>query len=271
MQVIDTEALLRILHDFYNLTGIKTCFYDATGKELCFYPKKYGDFCALLRNDPQMNARCEQCDKQAFAVCKKMHKQYLYTCHAGLQECISPILQENEIVGYIVIGQAKSNASTEFFSLLERLPSEQMTNLQNAYARLPAIDSEKLLSATRILDACTGYERLKTLAVRQASPIDLQMDKFIRDRLNEELSVPLLCSKFHLSHSELYAIFKEYFDSTPADYIKKCRLSHACKLLKETALPVHKIATRCGIPDYNYFSKVFKRAYGTSPREYRRS
>ena len=45
----------------------------------------------------------------------------------------------------------------------------------------------------------------------------------------------------------------------------------ACDLLRNTEDRVSDIATEVGIPDYNYFTKVFKKAMGVTPREYRKS
>jgi YesN/AraC family two-component response regulator len=69
---------------------------------------------------------------------------------------------------------------------------------------------------------------------------------------------------------EIYEIFKNTFNSTVADYVKKCRLKKAAELLKETSYSVNLIADKIGVPDYNYFSKIFKVAYGISPREFRK-
>ena len=67
-----------------------------------------------------------------------------------------------------------------------------------------------------------------------------------------------------------YSIFKEYFNSSVADFVKNRRLNRACALLRETELPVNRIAEQCGIPDYTYFSKTFKKYFGMSPREFRK-
>ena len=231
--------------------------------------KKLTDFCAILREDESMALHCKSCDKQAFATCRKTHKQYVYTCHAGLLECISPICYENAIIGFILLGQIKSDETADFAKIENKFPAHLRERLRQAYANLPVTPFDKLSSATRILDACASYEHLKNLVKTNENKIDAALERYVRNNLSQPLSVPLLCSRFHLSHSEIYAVFKEYFDVTPAEYIKKSRLSHACELLKETALPVNKIAVQCGIPDYNYFSKVFKRTYGVAPREYR--
>lgn len=269
MQTYDLQKMQDLLQDFYNLTDIKLCIYDNAENELCFYPEKLSAFCALLRSDKEMDARCKNCDRHAFSVCKKTREQYVYTCHAGLLECVSPILYGERIIGYIVLGQIKTHEQADFSRIEGKLPEALRQQLAERFEMLPAMDLKKINSAMRIVDACTGYEYLKGLVKATENKIDVLLDEYINKRLSEDLSVQILCSAFRLSHNEIYSIFKEYFQATPAEYIKIRRLNHACDLLKETALPVHKIAKQCGIPDYNYFSKIFKRYFGVSPRAYR--
>jgi AraC-like DNA-binding protein len=270
METYNLKKMQELLHDFYYLTKIKICIYDHGGNELCFYPEKLTPFCALLRKSEVMDERCRACDRLAFSQCRKTHRQYVYTCHAGLLEGISPILYDDQIIGYIAVGQIKADEERMTATLLEEFPPDERKTLSELYRRLPVTEPEKITSAMRILDACTGYEYLKGLVRNAEKQIDLRIAAYVNDHLNEELSVRSLCSEFHLSHSEIYTIFREYFNATPAEYIKSRRLSRACRLLKETDLAVSEIARRCGIPDYNYFSKIFKRTFETSPREYRK-
>lgn len=272
METNHQETMLQLSKDFYNLTNIKTCIYDADGNELCYYPEKFSSFCSLVRQNEELDRRCKECDRHAFSVCKKTHKQHVYICHAGLLECVSPILHGEQIVGYIAIGQIKPNVQTGFLELEESktIPQTLQTELAEEFQKLPAIHLEKLRSAMRILDACAGYEYLKNFLHDGKNQIDKQLDRYINERLADDLSVQKLCAVFRLSHNEVYSIFKEYFDSTPADYVKHRRLQHACALLKSTDFPVNKIAKLCGIPDYNYFSKIFKRYFQKSPREFRK-
>ncbi len=271
MKKFEQQSFENLLKDFYNLTGMKTCLYDADGNELCYYPGKLSDFCKILRKDEKMDARCRECDRLAFANCRKNRTQYVYSCHAGLRECISPILFENRIIGFIMIGQINGSDSEAFARVEKELPPELSAELKDAYNRLPLFSSEKLLSAFRVLDACAGYELLKTLMLTKNDPIDSRIDEYIHSNLSAPLSVSHLCSEFHLSRYEIYNICKEYFAFTPAEYIKNCRLAHACNLLATTALPIKDIAERCGIPDYNYFSKIFKSSYKLSPTQYRKA
>ena len=269
MKAIVNAALQTLLQDFYNLTGIKTCLFDAEGNELCYYPPMHSRFCALLRRDAAMDQKCRACDREGFAACRAKRAQHYYVCHAGLRECISPIQYEGQIIGFIMLGQIKESAhpSALTAALIERMGAE----FAKAYEELPSIANDKRLSAFRILDACAGYEHLKSLSILNVPRIDRALEDLVQTNISGSLSVPFLCAKLHLSHNEIYSICKEYFASTPAEYIKNSRIAHAKRLLEESDLPVCEIAVRCGIPDYNYFSKVFKAAAGMSPTAYRKS
>ena len=263
MREYDLAKMQELLHDFYNLTDIKICIYDSTEHELAYYPEKLSPFCRTLREESAMDEKCLECDRRAFAECKKTHRRVVYTCHAGLLECFSPILYGDKIIGYIVIGQIRA----------ENAPHRcgQDENLQILYEKLPVIAMNKINSAIRILDACAGYEYLKTLVTAYDERIDTRMATFIEEHIAEDLSVAALCRTFHLSRTELYALFKEYFSSTPADFVKERRLQKARLLLEQTRLPVNKIATLCGIPDYKYFSKQYKKLFHCPPSNYRRT
>ncbi len=260
MQEYDFQRLQRLLKDFYNLTQIKICLYDSNENEVCYYPEKYTGFCEWLRKDEKLNDLCKKCDKLAFAECKKTKKQYSYTCHAGLLECISPILHNDRIIGYIVIGQIRQKDCSLPFS----------PELVDLYEKLPALPMEKIQSAIHVLEACTGYEYLKKLDIENRRLED-KLNDYIKQNLTEDLSVQALCDQFKMSRVELYDTFKVSFNSTVAEFVKKCRLERALELLRDTNLPINEIAEKCGIFDYNYFSKVFNKTFHTTPRAYRKS
>ena len=262
MYEYDLKRMKDLLYNFYTLTGIKACIYDSDQNELCYYPEKLSTFCSTLRKNPDMDKKCAECDKRAFSVCKRTHKQYAYKCHAGLWECFSPVLYHDNIIGYIVIGQIRAEDAAT-------LPTYLTKELSERYTLLPVIAKKTVSAAFRILDACAGYAYLKALIKSTDNRIETKIEKYIEENLTKDLSVSTLCSIFHLSRSEIYIIFHKYFNSSVADYIKKRRLEKACELLKTTKMPVHKIAKHCGIPDYNYFSKIFKREFGKAPSKFK--
>ena len=58
-------------------------------------------------------------------------------------------------------------------------------------------------------------------------------------------------------------------DTSPVAYLNRLRLEHAAELLRTTGWPVSEIAARCGFPDSNYFTRVFRLSFAQSPRTYR--
>lgn len=53
------------------------------------------------------------------------------------------------------------------------------------------------------------------------------------------------------------------------ELLRTIRIRHACRLLTSTSLSIQEIAGRCGFPNANHFSRVFKKVTGTTPRAYR--
>lgn len=109
-----------------------------------------------------------------------------------------------------------------------------------------------------------NYSRRSYCALVQAC-----MD-YIDFHYSEELSLSLLAERFSASESYLSSLFKKGTKMTVTDYINTTRLRQALVYLNASAKTVGEIASACGFFDANYFSRLFKKYYGVSPRQYRR-
>jgi AraC family L-rhamnose operon regulatory protein RhaS len=75
-----------------------------------------------------------------------------------------------------------------------------------------------------------------------------------------------------LSSRQLERLFHQFFQVTPNQHLTDTRLSRAQELLaSDISLSINQTAQRSGFSDSNYFSRVFKKNIGLSPRDYRRS
>ena len=74
-----------------------------------------------------------------------------------------------------------------------------------------------------------------------------------------------------LGYSDVYfsKIFKQLFDDTFINYLTNLRIEKAKVLLKDVSFNIKEVGASVGYTDSNYFTKVFKRAVGMSPSEYR--
>lgn len=85
-----------------------------------------------------------------------------------------------------------------------------------------------------------------------------------------ELSVKDIADAVNLSPQHMTSVFKENTGMTVGQYIKKMRLDFSYSLLKKTDMSLSEIADSSGYTDENYWAKVFKKEYGSTPSEYRK-
>ena len=93
--------------------------------------------------------------------------------------------------------------------------------------------------------------------------------------LELNLHLPLSLNQIALAHSmsvpSLQRLFKKHLGISPAAYLLNLRLECAADLLLAENVSVKEIAWRCGFENPLYFSTVFRRYKGVSPRKYRQS
>lgn len=114
---------------------------------------------------------------------------------------------------------------------------------------------------------------LKNMGVEQkeknGNPVYLAVD-CIEKNYSSDLRVSTLAKAACTSESNLYALFKKNFGISPIAYLNRYRLSAATQLLAETDMSISAIGAEIGINDPLYFSKLFKKIYEVSPRDYRK-
>jgi transcriptional regulator GlxA family with amidase domain len=94
--------------------------------------------------------------------------------------------------------------------------------------------------------------------------------QYVSANLNGALPVEALAEVAGLSRAHFSRSFANLTGLAPAEYVLQERMKRATKLLTANReLPVKEIAALVGMPDNNYFSKVFRRTYGVSPTEFR--
>ena len=87
---------------------------------------------------------------------------------------------------------------------------------------------------------------------------------------NTNFNVELLAKKLGLHYNYFSQLYKKETGSSPQKAIASARLESAAKMLKFTDKKIKEIAFECGFSDELYFSRAFGRAFGASPKEYRK-
>ncbi len=80
-----------------------------------------------------------------------------------------------------------------------------------------------------------------------------------------------ICEQLHYSKTYLYTLFKEHTGHSPMEYYIKMKIEEAKRLLREKNDTVTSIADKLCFSNSHYFSHVFGKVVGKSPREYMKS
>lgn len=95
--------------------------------------------------------------------------------------------------------------------------------------------------------------------------------RYMYKHLHEELTLQQIAEEFELSKSYLNVIFRKYTQHAPMDFYISLKMKEACKLLRSTNLYIYEVAQQLGYQDQYYFSRIFKKVVGISPKEYKDS
>ncbi len=115
-----------------------------------------------------------------------------------------------------------------------------------------------------------AYSNLvKNHSMKNFSLLIQKVITLIDSDLTADLSLSTQANLLNVNASYLSALFKKETGSTLTEYVSKKRVEHASFLLASTNLQIQDIAQACGVYDVNYFTKMFKKVTGKTPKEFR--
>lgn len=94
--------------------------------------------------------------------------------------------------------------------------------------------------------------------------------RFMRDHISEKISLGSVAKNVNLSVSQFSLLFKKKTSRTPIDYLNHLRIQQASRLLDFSTFRINEIALQVGFSDPFYFSRMFSKIMGRSPKEYRK-
>lgn len=140
---------------------------------------------------------------------------------------------------------------------------------------LKPIDKEQLMSVVQ--QTLQGISKANTRDLQfvdedvdgQNIPVHMARD-YIRENYASPISLERVASVVNLNSAYLSFLFKKVVGMTFSDYVNKCRIEAAAKLLKNSNYNINEIAEMSGYNEPRYFSDKFKKKMGVTPSEYRK-
>lgn len=97
------------------------------------------------------------------------------------------------------------------------------------------------------------------------------VQNFMLENISQPLKLDTLAAAAKLSRFHFVTKYKALTGYSPIRHFLNMKMEHACHLLDSTALSVKGVAAELGYDDQLYFSRLFTKTVGLSPRAYRRS
>ncbi|MBR1952164.1 MAG: helix-turn-helix domain-containing protein [Lentisphaeria bacterium] len=210
--------------------------------------------------------RCsEHCNYGATRRADAERKPFVSTCFCGVTELVMPLFSGNIHAATIFAGMFRQkNFDLSSFPLRYR----------KLYLQMPEW-SDSVRESLEALLFSAGYSMLmlaenlrKTDKSEQGRAGEIR--KFFRTRYAQNTGVADLAEVLGLSESRTIHLLQSEFQKGFSQLLTEERLKHVEQLLRESDLPLRKIAEMCGFRNEYYLSTVFKKYCGISPGQKRK-
>jgi AraC-like DNA-binding protein len=157
------------------------------------------------------------------------------------------------------------------FSIEAGLDNETSFSLADAYIRSAdlALTEDEVLNLLKKLPIDFA-ERIRALKKKSFSGAIKRSIEYIEKNLHYDIALNDLAMIAGKNASYLSTLFKEEVGVSISGYIIRKRLEEAALMLSESETPISEIATTLSFISQSYFSLLFRKYYGKTPKEYRK-
>ena len=269
MMELDIKSILKELH---TISGFRISLYNTELDEIGAYPENLSNFCSFIQSNEKVKQCCIEQDREAFLQAKKSENVYIYRCRFGLYEAVAPLYNFGVLSGYLMMGQIIDDIP-ETVGLVKSATAQynyDAEKLLSAINSIPKIKKQMISSYISIMTVCASYLTLTNTLKPHNEDLAMIARKYINQNFSRHITIEDICSHLGCSRATLMNTFKRHYNITVISYLNNIRLKQSAILLEKTEKPIKQICKECGFADQNYFSKVFKNKYNTSPAEYRK-
>ena len=174
------------------------------------------------------------------------------------------VFADNSYIAYAVLTLGTQKEIIGFMDVIERELCEKKSQWKNVVkSYLPMI----LITIERYKGS--AMKNFPVVYSKQWSAIS-SVIRIVNERFSDnELTLAVIAAELYISQSHLSKMFKKHIGESFGDYLRKVRIDHACKLLKNTDFTVKEIAGMCGKKDLQSFYNSFFELKGVTPNQYR--
>lgn len=139
------------------------------------------------------------------------------------------------------------------------------------YLLKPVRASDSLACLNKLADKYidTEEKRIEEKESEESVPFVKEAKEYVEEHYTENLTVKEVAGIIGISSGYLSTMFNQSMGQSFVDYLNQLKINHACVYLEQNYLKVYEIAYKVGFQDEKYFTKVFKKIKGITPKEYK--
>lgn len=264
------KRLDEVFKSYYTVTNCRVVIFDEEGTMIVSYPEQVCGICKVVRSFEEVDRRCREMDKSAFEKARKSRSICIYECELGLYEAVAPIMQDEKIIGYVMIGQLIDDKNKQ--RVVEKcLPYfSSRKELEYMIESSESLNFDKLRAGAVLISVCAEYLCLTKDLKRKQKHIFMVIKEYIAQNLGKKITVEMLCKEFGVSRTSLFKLFDDMEGVGVMESVNKMRMEQAREMLAQSDMPISEISEIVGVGDSNYFTRVFKKNSGITPLKYRK-
>jgi AraC-like DNA-binding protein len=93
--------------------------------------------------------------------------------------------------------------------------------------------------------------------------------RYMNENIEKPLTLAEISDYIGYSTSQFSLIFRNSTGRSPLNYFNMLKIQRACQLLENTDMKINQLCSKVGIDDSYYFSRLFTKIVGVSPKKYR--
>lgn len=198
-------------------------------------------------------------DKEASQTILNQMLAYIYTYNNNNLEAIKPRI--TELV--VIISRAAVDAGANVQDIL-MINENFNINIQE-FRDLEDLSVWVSGMLQRFISLTFEFEKVK-----HADTV-YKVIEYIKANYSRHMSLEEIADYTYMSKTYLSSLFKKETGYSIFEYMNRIRVDRSQSLLIDSKLSILEVAKMCGFEDQSYYTKVFKKIVGVTPRKYRES
>jgi AraC-like DNA-binding protein len=270
LNIIFREQADSLFDDLAVSLGVKMTFYSSSLEPVNRGRHNHlSAYCAFIQDQLGLGTTCQEEDRIRCHEARDRGDINCYTCHAGLKEVVVPVILEESVLGYALMGQIRGTDSPPppILSKAEKHSGGRQA-LLDAYENLPRFSLDQFEHSVSLFKHVVTYMTEKHMVGLRSNLIIERALSYMEEHLTDNISLSQVADFTGRSPSSLSRHFKIQLGRNFKEILLDMKFKKAEKLFAtNSGLSISQVSYELGFSEPAYFCRIYKKYRGMTPRQ----